>query len=868
MSSPNINREKSKRWVSNSTINYDGEDWSDEYEYSDEETEVTTNTKLNSISKLPDANLSQYAADQNSDVEETPVTVNELQQETLSKSTHTASQDTQTESTLTGTYTDPAEPHVTESETPSSSSTNRKPSLPLSQYDYSHTYNLSESDQSDEDEYKPKYTKSQRFKSQFVPSSKDTAGVVVDSLPELPVVSKLEEDVEKSSANKPTVYSFDEPEYHSDEEQEQEKETNSHFKASDDTFLKTHKQTSTVSSIEELTKLVDGYKPTLNTPDSESVPGEFPLPKDTTDIGDLPIEPLRSPRIPSPVIPTIIKQEPHDLVIPTATSSSTLTVPQLQAVSGPLSPSLNSQISEADTLHIQNANDGDFSSSSSSIREITREEFDNSGAVRAVTDEQGFMEHAYLGSLISTPDIGGVERFETSEAHRVDAGKINEILNSKLRDDTEKVEAEGKREVKGSDLRDSKFYHSIDDYVEDFTDEPLEELSEREEEREEDQEETSPNSSQHIQDSNYLSPSQFQAPTFDDTDRHYSFSSMQSTGSLSTGTYSIQSESGQKSTKVNDNRTASFTNGSIPEIPSPLKSTGQEELDQDLDEREEIQLQDEEARAEEAEEKNEMDYDDMMSLNTTMSINYGHWRPDTDTFRDQFVNSAPPPIPEIANYTVDSNGEVVKDSKSVSDRTINESDEINSSISTLVDPVAKLRGEVYHTDSNSSIPLHIPLTHSPRPSIETDSPSMFHEINQIPLVSSSSSTTLKKDKPTTYQFRKIIQSDSTPVPKKIESLQQARSDESNYDSGLSIWISYALEPIEVIPYESKVTQHVKDAYAEANIALKKNGNRGSSTVGSFIGKSGSRVLHESRDLGQVFAKGIFSRGKKIMKGLE
>jgi hypothetical protein len=426
------------------------------------------------------------------------------------------------------------------------------------------------------------------------------------------------------------------------------------------------------------------------------------------------------------------------------------------------------------------------SSGNSSIREISKEEAGIPHSESAKFDGQ-LQEHAYLSDLIHTPVVENREQFQhesSEEEHSADEP--------------------GNRLGASSDLnRNSQFYSSVSDYFDDYAE--------------------------------------------DENHESLNMTRTRSSGSLSTGSFSLNSE--RRSSRMSD-RTESLTNQSLSqfsEVQSNAESTKEVEAGEP-------------------------------QLNSALSINMGHWRPNTESFRDKFINGSAvvPPLPKLDNYTRNSNGEIVEDMLSIpessNEQPVSTGDEKDTSMISSFDTSTEIEQtkskalyeDVYKTDSDSAIPVHIPLgtLNSRDDSIKSNH---FH-------VHSSSSTTslsipgqsqeLPKRKACTYHFQNIVT--LKDPQQRIKKYKEAREEEANIETGLEIWISQALDGSEVVHYKDIKNTHVKQAYAEASNFSKRHTNM---NMGSLLQKG--RVLQgTSSQTAHSFAKGakgIFSRGKRIIK---
>lgn len=407
-------------------------------------------------------------------------------------------------------------------------------------------------------------------------------------------------------------------------------------------------------------------------------------------------------------------------------------------------------------------------------------------------------ENAYLGELINTPDPD-VQKFEPAE-----------------------TEGASNKEV-----RDSIFYSSANDYFDDYQDDDEEDEDINTEDINEANEET--NEEEKADEADYTNESNKEPDTTQESNELSKTISNASSGSLSTGGVSIRSE-GYRFSKLSEKSLASDVQSFNYSVDNSFNNSSINNED----------------------ETNEENEDKITSLNPAMSINFGQWRPNTESFRDQFISdssttnpTAVPPIPILDNYTRNSNGEIVEDINSVVG-SIDASSMVGSE--SLVEAKEFGKGESYRTDSNSLIATHIPLDSSD--SASKDTSHLFQE---------SKSSTPKKLKKS-YNMKQISTLDKSTT--RIERYRKARVEEANIDTGLNEWISFALEKVEVVTYSTSVSsKHVKQAYAEA-ASISHQGRR-HNNLGSILNKS--RVFHETSNTAQSFAKGIFSRGKKIIK---
>lgn len=441
-----------------------------------------------------------------------------------------------------------------------------------------------------------------------------------------------------------------------------------------------------------------------------------------------------------------------------------------------MSPSVY-ELSDTDTLHINEPNNG---SADSSLQEISKDTSlpgpEVAGIPNSGSMNNHLEEHAYLSDLIHTPVIDENEsQFSKSSESQGNLGAVY-------------------------DNRSSQFYSSVSDYFADYADE--------------------------------------------ENHEGLTVQRTRSSGSLSTGSFSLHSGA-HRSSKMSD-RTASFTQ-SISHL-SDLQSTKEHETGES-------------------------------NLNPALSINMGHWRPNTESFRNQFINdsAAIPPLPQLDNYARNPKGEIVEDARSLASETANNenahaespnfgSDEKDTSMLSTFDSSAELeqpdthgnKDGVYKTDSETILPIHIPVG-----TFDSSSGNYFQEhlssSGSLPLNVESQAKEIRKRKPVSYSVKSI--STLKDATARIQKYRDARQEEANCDTGLEIWITQALEKADLVNYQSNVTSHVKQAYAEASNFSKRHTN-----MGSLLQKR--RVMETSSQTAQSLAKGargIFTRGKKIIK---
>lgn len=443
------------------------------------------------------------------------------------------------------------------------------------------------------------------------------------------------------------------------------------------------------------------------------------------------------------------------------------------------------ELSDTDTLHIHETNDA-LLSGGSSIREISKEEaaaklssIPHSDSARFANEQ--LEEHAYLSDLIHTPIVDdSLEHFQPVE-----------------RDDNDEQDLE----VPNDSSRNSQFYSSVSDYFDDYADE------------------------EHHHDGLSLAKSR-----------------SRSSGSLSTGSFSLHSE--HRSSKMSD-RTASFTNQSISQL-SEMQSI--------------------------AESSKDVDNGGETQLNSALSINMGHWRPNTDSFRDQFINgsSVTPPLPKLDNYTRTSTGGILEDESGNYDSHTEKDTSILSSTNDSCSEVElppqsrNLKDGVYKTDSDTFLPVHIPISTFDS-SMDAKAGGHFQEhlsdtsSHPSPMGKSTESKAPLKRAAVGYSVKNI--STLKDPQQRITKYREARQEEANIETALELWISQVLDKVEVVSYKSNVTSHVKQAYAEASNFSRKHTNMGSLLKRRVIQETSSQTAHSFAK----GAKGIFSRGRKIIK---
>lgn len=467
-------------------------------------------------------------------------------------------------------------------------------------------------------------------------------------------------------------------------------------------------------------------------------------------------------------------------------------------------------VSDTDTLHIHDPEEP----ISPSIEEIRRE-LSNTSLHDLPRDDSYFKEHAYLGSLINTPE----------------PEDENEVQFQPQDKNVEKSDQQPRTL--------SQYYSSVNDYFDDYAD-------------------TSDNENLKVRDSR---------------------ASLHSSGSLSTGSFSIKSESRYRYSKASD-RDSSF-NHSASEIQSVIPPDNASTTDSVKDQ-----------TTKDA------------SLNPALSINFGQWRPDTDSFRDQFISGTAPPLPTLDNYVRNSMGEIIEDRGSIVEKS-RDLDEDSSDVKSKDDHKTKNHDndksidslgntlstsetdnysslsepknveESYKTESNSVLPLHIPLGtpdlkeqnqgqyfHEKLMNTETNLPNSQSggNLNDVTTNPKLNITKISGSKRTNYNLKQISAiSDPT---KRIESLRNARIEEANLSLGLSEWLLYAKSSESVETYKSNGhNSHVAQAYADASTMSRKHTL--TNNVGTFLHKR--RVFQDTSSHAQSLAKGIFTRGKKMLK---
>ena len=470
-------------------------------------------------------------------------------------------------------------------------------------------------------------------------------------------------------------------------------------------------------------------------------------------------------------------------------------------------------VSDTDTLHI---NDSNVQSKGSSIREITRDQAEADGGFTSATIPNSdsipanLEEHAYLSDLINSP----IPMDEDAEQSNVEHYYVDDSLD---------VPKEN---------RDSQFYSSVSDYFDDYADEDQ---------------------------------------SRDQLDLTKSRS--RSSGSLSTGSYSL---SEHRSSKLSD-RTPSLTNRSfqISEVQSVAGSTRDLDMEQQQKQQPQLSHSQSQSQSQQPEANGQ--------LNSALSINMGHWRPNTESYRDQFINDSAviPPLPKLDTYTRNSMGEIVEDTSSIAPVVTNDSNHLSVSgsqgrnMSMLSEmessfevqpPSQSLKEGVYTTPSDTVLPIHIPIdtlsssnTDFFKEHLSTSSLTTEDHEEEPPQQPTVQQRELGKTKPVSYNVKTIAS--LTDPKQRIKQYQGAREEEANIDTGLEIWISHALDKVEVVSYKSSNTSHVKKAYAEAS-----NFSRRHTNMGSLLHKR--RVIQETSQTAHSFAKGakgIFSRGRKMIK---
>lgn len=519
------------------------------------------------------------------------------------------------------------------------------------------------------------------------------------------------------------------------------------------------------------------------------------------EIGYSEVQPIEAPQQIS--IPPIPKTAPvEETVVTPKLQNDTLRVPSHDQE--------YEDISDTDTLHIRDPD----SPESPYIEEIRRE-LSNTSLNDFPRDGNGFEEHAYLGSLINTPEPD------------------NENETQFQKNEPEKATTQEKGDGDQPPRTLSQYYSSVNDYFDDYAD-------------------NSDNENLKVRDS---------------------LASVQSSGSLSTGSFSIKSESRYRYSKASDR------DSSLNHSHSEVHSINQDTASQTDSVKEQTA-------------KN-------ANLNPALSINFGHWRPDTGSFRDQFISGTAPPLPNVDSYTRNSMGQIVEDRGSIietekeSDTEIHskkdedshtKSSEHDKSIDSFGNTVSttesgpdfnesKNKGGSYTTDSNSVLPLHIPLGTSTSESLE--SPGYFHEkiaqtetnlatqnenlkdVTASPRLNISKISGVKR---TNYNLKQI--SAISDPQRRIDSLRNAREEEANLDLGLKDWLIHATNSADVALYTTNVrNSNVAKAYADASTMSRKSTL--TNNVNSFLHKR--RVFQDTSSHAQSLAKGIFTRGKKILK---
>ncbi|CDR36747.1 CYFA0S01e04126g1_1 [Cyberlindnera fabianii] len=529
-----------------------------------------------------------------------------------------------------------------------------------------------------------------------------------------------------------------------------------------------------------------------------------------TDMKNLSLRDVSEAASETTATPTIIKTAPSksDLTIDAPKANSSFTPPLV-------SPAPY-ELSDADTLHIQDPESPhDIESTASRTEggaESTRSEVGNTSRLSTY---EGLQEHAYLRDLISTPDPNSsdTDKFAPVPEQGQPDGPDPELGSRKSMEPQ----------------RDSQFYHEVNDYFDDYTDESAV------------------------------------------NEKGLGLTRTQSSGSLSTGGFSIRSE-GYRSSKLSDrtesftgDRTASFTNRSFSDAQSTQGST------KDAAEKE-------------------------SHLNPAMSINFGQWRPNTESFRDQFIsgtgnnNTTAPPLPKIDHYSRNSRGEIIEDNASMAESiapshtdfelkkqisissatSSNNTTQNSTSMLSVLDNEEEQHkresrdlkdGTSYKTPSETMLPVHIPLDTPSSTDSSKPHGHYFHEHLSTSSHTLVGSKKLPMRKPPSYDIKKIATIDNPQL--RIKKYREAREEEANVYTGLEVWIDSALEKVEMVSYKSPVTSHVKQAYAEASQFSRKHTNI---NMGSFLNKR--KVLSETSSSAHSIAKGakgFFSKGRKMIK---
>ncbi|CCH45038.1 Muscle M-line assembly protein unc-89 [Wickerhamomyces ciferrii] len=525
-----------------------------------------------------------------------------------------------------------------------------------------------------------------------------------------------------------------------------------------------------------------------------------------------------------------------------------------------------SDVSDTDTLHIQHPDDP----GSPSIEEIRRELSNTS--IQDGSKDDYFKDHAYLSSIINTPDLndnsGAFESQQHNNNHIPEPQTIEsepipvESTPEPFVEEKSPEVQEISPEQRGSDAPRtlSQYYSSVNDYFDDYAD-------------------SSDNE-------NNLKPRDSRAL------------SVRSSGSLSTGSFSIKSESRYRYSKVSDRDSTlnQLENRSMSSfIPDTVSETGNEPQQP---EQHPGQGQQQQARGKDG------------NLNPTLSVNFGHWRPDTDSFRDQFISGTAPPLPSLDNYTRNSMGEIIEDRGSIietKDKELNKSNDelsniphehdessisLDNTVSTSdtdsvhlstpdndsnnnndnVDNKNKSLGASYQTESKTSLPFHIPLNttdtnlsndgqyfHEKLGVTNTNLPTL-HENKSSDTISKLNITKISGNKNTNYNMKQI--SGINDTEKRIQRYREARIEETNLTLGLEEWLLHSKNSPNISNYKSNVGNlHVAKAYADASTTAKKHNI--TNNMGSFLHKR--RVFQDTSSSAQSLAKGIFTRGKKMLK---
>ncbi|SCU79124.1 LAFA_0B00892g1_1 [Lachancea sp. 'fantastica'] len=283
------------------------------------------------------------------------------------------------------------------------------------------------------------------------------------------------------------------------------------------------------------------------------------------------------------------------------------------------------------------------------------------------------------------------------------------------------------------------------------------------------------------------------------------------------------------------------------------------------------------------------------------SINLGKWQPDTDANRANFLGGATPTDDVPEGYVVDRDGQLVdlNPSKMRTERAISMYSDAASAWNAFPASAGAVGGDtdtVYDTKTiydnqtifnvpgailnhNSLPPLPRDVSESARTNTIADSDSILKHLNgekrhhtsnlkedfSVQAPDSSEIAQLNKKTIPSLDLDALLQSKSKPHATKIRELTSYSRELNDYDSGLHIWISFALKSSasdrDYIFDEYKVNKHVKDAYAQADELGKKM------TVSNTVANVNQNVSHLKR---KVFShsmkeksKGLFSSiGKK------